>query len=212
MLIKKSISESKVAMNWKRWAGLATIFVLGFGAYRIWLLSEAVLLPSTEEEIASVRAVSAAQDEGAFFRPENQPLEVQPTNPLNNVYFGDLHIHTSISSDAYLFGNRLDMDTAYRFAKGESGATLRTGEYAEISRPLDFAALTDHAETFGRRPACESPDASDAARAACNKLEAASMIGFLQLRQTAQPRPPVRPMEVFNNNLKLERSYAAATW
>ena len=199
-------------MNWKRWAGLVAILLVGFGAYRIWLLSEAALMPSTEEEIASVRAVSAAQDEEAFFRPDNQHLEPQPTNPLNNVYFGDLHIHTNISSDAYLFGNRLDMDTAYRFAKGETGATLRTGEYVEISRPLDFAALTDHAETFGRRQACESPGASDVARAACDQLEVPSLIGFMQLRQRAEQRPPVRPMAVFNDNPKLERSYAAETW
>ena len=199
-------------MNWKRWAGLAAMLLVGFGAYRIWLLSEAALMPSTDEEIASVRAVSAAQDEEAFFRPDNQPFEPQPTNPLNNVYFGDLHIHTNISSDAYLFGNRLDMDTAYRFAKGETGATLRTGEYVEISRPLDFAALTDHAETFGRRQACESPGASDVARAACDQLEVPSLIGFMQLRQRAEQRPPVRPMAVFNDNPKLERSYAAETW
>jgi hypothetical protein len=199
-------------MNWKRWAGLVAMLLVGFGAYRIWLLSEAALMPSTEAEIASVRAVSAAQDEEVFFRPDNQPLEPQPTNPLNNVYFGDLHIHTNISSDAYLFGNRLDMDTAYRFAKGETGATLRTGEYVEISRPLDFAALTDHAETFGRRQACESPSASDVARAACDQLEVPSLIGFMQLRQRAQQRPPVRPMAVFNDNPKLERSYAAETW
>ena len=199
-------------MNWKRWAGLVAILLVGFGAYRIWLLSEAALMPSTDEEIASVRAVSAAQDEEAFFRPDNQPFEPQPTNPLNNVYFGDLHIHTNISSDAYLFGNRLDMDTAYRFAKGETGATLRTGEYVEISRPLDFAALTDHAETFGRRQACESPGASDVARAACDQLEVPSLIGFMQLRQRAEQRPPVRPMAVFNDNPKLERSYAAETW
>ena len=199
-------------MNWKRWAGLAAMLLVGFGAYRIWRLSEAALMPSTEAEIASVRAVSAAQDEEAFFRPDNQPFEPQPTNPLNNVYFGDLHIHTNISSDAYLFGNRLDMDTAYRFAKGETGATLRTGEYVEISRPLDFAALTDHAETFGRRQACESPGASDVARAACDQLEVPSLIGFMQLRQRAQQRPPVRPMAVFNDNPKLERSYAAETW
>ena len=199
-------------MNWKRWAGLVAMLLVGFGAYRIWLLSEAALMPSTEAEIASVRAVSAAQDEEAFFRPENQPFEPQPTNPLNNVYFGDLHIHTNISSDAYLFGNRLDMDTAYRFAKGETGATLSTGEYVEISRPLDFAALTDHAETFGRRQACESPGASDVARAACDQLEVPSLIGFMQLRQRAEQRPPVRPMAVFNDNPKLERSYAAETW
>jgi hypothetical protein len=199
-------------MNWKHWIALIAFVALAFGAYRILLLSEAAIMPSTKEEIASVRAVSAAQDEEAFFRPENQPLDPRPKNPFNNVYFGDLHIHTSISSDAYLFGNRIDMDTAYRFAKGEAGVTLRTGEYVEISRPLDFAALTDHAETFGSRTACESSDASDAARVACKSLEVPSLIGFLQLRQRAQDRPPVRPMEIFNDDPALQRSYAAGTW
>ena len=199
-------------MNWKYWVAALVVVAAAYAAWRVWMLSEAINLPSSDEDIAAVQAISAAQNEDAFYRPVKQSLETQPKNPLNNVYFGDLHIHTSISSDAYLFGNRLDMDTAYRFAKGESGARLRTGEYAELSRPLDFAALTDHAEGFGRRLACENPDASEAALESCASLETPSLLGFMQLRRVAQARPRVRPLTVFNDDPALERTYAARTW
>jgi hypothetical protein len=63
-------------------------------------------------------------------------------------YYGDLHLHTSYSFDAYvLFGAQVDPDAAYRFARGESvnflGGTARRGE------PLDFLAVTDHSENIG---------------------------------------------------------------
>ncbi len=72
----------------------------------------------------------------------------QPANPHNNVYFGDLHIHTGLSSDAWLMGVRTMPEDAYVFAKGgtiEHGA----GYQIKISRPLDFIAITDHAEYLG---------------------------------------------------------------
>ena len=73
-----------------------------------------------------------------------------------NVYFGDLHIHTQLSMDAFLFGTRSTPDDAYRFAKGEpithaSGATL------QLDRPLDFYAVTDHAEYLGLLAAINDP-------------------------------------------------------
>jgi hypothetical protein len=63
-------------------------------------------------------------------------------------YYGDLHLHTSYSFDAYvLFGAQVDPDAAYRFARGESvnflGGTAKRGE------PLDFLAVTDHSENIG---------------------------------------------------------------
>ena len=75
-------------------------------------------------------------------------LQESKPNENRNVYFGDLHIHTSYSSDAYLMGVRTLPEDAYRFAKGEvieHGA----GYKIQISRPLDFAAVTDHSEYLG---------------------------------------------------------------
>ena len=53
----------------------------------------------------------------------------------------------SWSADAYSGGNRLGPNTAYRFAKGEE-IELQTGDAAQLATPLDFVALTDHAEGF----------------------------------------------------------------
>ncbi len=65
-----------------------------------------------------------------------------------SVYYGDLHLHTSYSTDAvFLSGIRIGLDDAYRFARGDvveySGQSLRRAE------PLDFIAVTDHAEQMG---------------------------------------------------------------
>ena len=70
-------------------------------------------------------------------------------------FFGDTHVHTTYSSDAVFAGTREDPRGAYRFAKGEAiglppydagGNPTRT---AQLRRPLDFTAVTDHAEQFG---------------------------------------------------------------
>jgi hypothetical protein len=198
-------------MGWKTWVGLAVVIVLGFGGYRVSLLANALALPNTVEEIAAVRQTVDGQNEDVIYRPDRKPLEAQAANPLNNVYFGDLHVHTNISSDAYLFGNRLDMDTAYRIAKGESQKT-RTGELMELTRPLDFAALTDHAEGFGRRIACDGPDLSEAGANQCEEQTIPSLIGFLKMRSKAEQRPMIRDLTVFNDDSVVERDYAAQTW
>jgi len=75
-------------------------------------------------------------------------------NPLRNAYFGDLHVHTQNSFDAYVFGVRRTPDDAYRFAKGESIAHDGGGSVALPSgRALDFYAVTDHGEYLGVTPA-----------------------------------------------------------
>ena len=73
--------------------------------------------------------------------------------------FGELHIHTAISMDANVFGTRLRPDDAYRFAKGEAvtlpfGAGRPGGWPVQLERPLDFAAVTDHASNFGAVRLC----------------------------------------------------------
>ncbi len=68
-------------------------------------------------------------------------------NPLRDAYFGETHMHTAFSLDAYIGDNRHTPDMAYRFAKGE-GFDIH-GSRKQLKRPLDFAAVTDHAEYIG---------------------------------------------------------------
>lgn len=68
-------------------------------------------------------------------------------NPLRDAYFGETHMHTMFSLDAYIGDNRQSPDMAYRFAKGE--AFDIHGETQQLTRPLDFAAVTDHSEYIG---------------------------------------------------------------
>jgi hypothetical protein len=83
--------------------------------------------------------------------------ESRTTYP-NQVYWGDTHIHTNLSMDAYLAGNRtLGLEEAYRFAKGLPVKTS-TGLQAQLQRPLDFIVIADHASNMGVMQACEDMD------------------------------------------------------
>ena len=73
-----------------------------------------------------------------------------------NAYFGELHLHTSLSTDAFMNGTRKHPLSAYRFAQGEP-LTLSTGQSWQLPRPLDFVAVTDHAESFGDLALCTTP-------------------------------------------------------
>ena len=63
-------------------------------------------------------------------------------------YFGDLHVHTTYSFDGYAFGTLATPYDAYRFAKGEAIANP-AGFKMQLSRPMDFYAVTDHGMFLG---------------------------------------------------------------
>ncbi|MEE4189155.1 MAG: DUF3604 domain-containing protein [Roseobacter sp.] len=69
-------------------------------------------------------------------------------NPLRNAYFGETHMHTALSLDAYIGGTRLMPADSLAYAKGQP-VTLPDGTVMQHRRPLDFAAVTDHAEYIG---------------------------------------------------------------
>ena len=74
--------------------------------------------------------------------------EVKNTAYPEQVFWGDTHLHTSNSVDAFGFGTRLDPEAALRFARGEE-VESSTGTKAKLARPLDFLVITDHAENMG---------------------------------------------------------------
>jgi len=78
-------------------------------------------------------------------------------NPLNNVYFGEQHLHTQNSPDAYAMGTRNTTDDAYNFCKGKAVKKNTSGEMVQKKTPYDWCAVTDHAEYFGVMPQLSDP-------------------------------------------------------
>ena len=74
--------------------------------------------------------------------------EVKNTAYPEQVFWGDTHLHTSNSVDAFGFGTRLDPEVALRFAKGEE-VESSTGVKAKLARPLDFLVIADHSGGLG---------------------------------------------------------------
>ena len=89
----------------------------------------------TEEDFAEQRVYSP-------FAGRNYP---------DQALFGDTHFHTNLSFDAGLVGTTLDVETGYRFARGEK-VFSNTGQPVQLIRPLDFLVITDHAELIGLAP------------------------------------------------------------
>ncbi|MFW2351509.1 DUF3604 domain-containing protein [Qipengyuania sp.] len=63
-------------------------------------------------------------------------------------YWGDTHLHTDISVDAFGFGVRLGPEDALKFARGDK-ITSTTGVEAQLDRPLDFLVISDHSDAMG---------------------------------------------------------------
>lgn len=96
-------------------------------------------------------------------------------------YFGDLHLHTSFSFDAWaLMGTKITPDEAYRFAKGETIPYLGK-QVHRADAPLDFLAVTDHSEYLGVMRQLDDPNSAFAQSGAGRKIKADPKSGFLSI-------------------------------
>ncbi len=122
-------------------------------------------------------AQSAAPQLPAYQRTE-QRAPCRDHRPERQVFFGDLHAHTAFSYDAVIYGTRNKPAAAYRYARGEriglhpydsAGQPLASHQLRE---PLDFVAITDHAETMGLAPVCITPGVAGYGQWQCRLLRA----------------------------------------
>ncbi len=117
-------------------------------------------------------------------------------NTYGNPYFGDTHVHTTFSVDAFTQGIETTPEQAYRFAKGEQiglhpfAANGTPTRFAQLERPLDFAVVTDHAEFFGEYNICLDPSNPLYYESKCELLRqrnGAALIGWNVLLGALQP-------------------------
>src|ERR1700749_857670 len=113
-------------------------------------------MPKTSRSITTQVALvlaSAALAGGAYGQTKADKV---PVNPLKNAYFGQLHMHTGMSFDAFLTGTRLYPENAYRLARGE---TIQfEGRPIVPDTPLHFLGVSDHSEYLGQMRVAAEPD------------------------------------------------------
>ena len=126
------VSETKEVMIMKPHLFMALVLILGATAC------------SDAERQAPKKPSAARLDPAEQVEPAARP----PKNAERNAYFGDLHVHTANSFDAYTFGTISSPADAYRYAQGEA-IQHPSGYEIQLSRPLDFYAVTDHAMFLG---------------------------------------------------------------
>ena len=142
--------------------------------------ADAISPDKTDKDVESQKGVDkeAGTGKAAENKPQTGPISTPDQISLNqqealnieedkdtgaaglarNAYFGELHLHTEYSFDAFIFNVRATPDDAYRYAKGETlkhpaGFDIRLG-----GPPLDFIAVTDHAEYLGMVADTQNPE------------------------------------------------------
>jgi hypothetical protein len=112
-----------------------------------WILSCLLILLLTSHQLAVAQFTPSKESLSNLYPGEAYSPYAQrafPSRPL----WGDTHLHTSMSVDAGLFGARLGLDDAYKFARGEE-VVSSSGQPVKLARPLDWLVIADHSDAMG---------------------------------------------------------------
>lgn len=109
-------------------------------------IAAAAALPVFAQDTGHKQEPDQATVEKVFKQPGYSPYAGR--NFPTNVYWGNQHIHTSLSMDAGAIGCKIDDEGCYRFSRGEE-VVSSTGQRVQLSRPMDWVVISDHAEAYG---------------------------------------------------------------
>ncbi|MDG0980157.1 MAG: DUF3604 domain-containing protein [Halieaceae bacterium] len=149
---------------------------------------------------------SFTEPASAVSQPQDS-LEIA-VSPTKTALFGDLHVHTSQSFDAFVFGVRRSPEDAYRYAQGEAIPQDAGGTIQLAGPPLDFYAVTDHGEYLGVVPAMADPSSpmskTATAQAAFGDNASASDATFSKIGLSFVTQSPLEDI--------YDRSFIAGNW
>ena len=167
-----------------------------------WVSALAALLAASLSSCGddSVPPAADSGERDLVYTEEREPCSAY--SPLRNLYFGDLHAHTALSHDAWIFGVRATPDDAYGFARGEPltlpppDADAPGDRTIQLDRPLDFAALSEHSEFLGEVDACLTPSSGAYDCLTCSIFRQESFLSTIAISMALSFPAPERSPDI----------------
>jgi len=134
--------------------------------------------------LAALVLSSTAGAQAAPFERTEERAPCAHYEPLRRPFFGDTHVHTAFSFDAWGQGTLAGPRDAYRFARGESigiqpyDAAGHPKGHIQLRRPLDFAVVTDHSDLLGETQICQTPGLPGYTSLVCRVVRSFPALGY----------------------------------
>jgi hypothetical protein len=160
---------------------------------------------------AIAQAAETPTPPGTVYRSDTSPAG-------RRVFFGELHLHTTLSYDAWTYGTKVMPDQAYKFGRGETimiaaeqvgreqGLSTHDAVPARRPWPLDFMAVTDHSEFIGTLSQLDNPDSAVTKSAAGQKI-LQNPQSAMRLRREAADDPRKMPPGLDNPAAQLQSEW-----